>query len=288
MDSRYPDTIRQLVASFPQLSPELKKAARYLVDHPEEVGLNSLRKVAESAGVNPATLTRLTKKLGFIDYDTLRAPFCQRLRQLSPGFSSRLQEVQQRGAVDGPDLLNDVLASELANIESALSPENRSSMVAATDRLLNCERIFTLGLRGSYAPAFIFQYALQMFRENSELVETRAGIFGDRLRDIGPNDCLVTVAFPPYTVLTIDMIEYAAEAGAEVIAITDSVVSPAAMVAKHAICVGSDSPSFYHSFTGAIVAVQALITLLVSRSGGDAVTVIEEAERQLSRVSAYW
>jgi len=34
--------------------------------------------------------------------------------------------------------------------------------------------------------------------------------------------------------------------------------------------------------------VQALITLLVTKAGGDAVKIVEEAEKQLSRISAYW
>ena len=47
MDNRYPDTIRLLVDSYPKLTPELRKAARFMVEHPEEIGLNSMRSVAE-------------------------------------------------------------------------------------------------------------------------------------------------------------------------------------------------------------------------------------------------
>jgi hypothetical protein len=31
-----------------------------------------------------------------------------------------------------------------------------------------------------------------------------------------------------------------------------------------------------------------LITLLVAKSGGDSVKIVAEAEKQLSRISAYW
>jgi hypothetical protein len=34
--------------------------------------------------------------------------------------------------------------------------------------------------------------------------------------------------------------------------------------------------------------VQALIMLLVAKKGGDAVDIARQAERQLSKVSAYW
>ena len=88
--------------------------------------------------------------------------------------------------------------------------------------------------------------------------------------------------------MTIDAVGYAAEAGAKIIAVTDSDLSPIAQSAKHTIITYHRSPSFYQSFTGALAVSQALITLLVSKTGGDALKIVKEAENQLSRISAYW
>lgn len=99
---------------------------------------------------------------------------------------------------------------------------------------------------------------------------------------------LLVISFPPYTQLTIDVVEYAAESGVQIIAITDSVLSPAAHAAKHTIVTCNESCSFYHSFIGALAACQTLITLLVAKTGQDSVKIVKEAEKQLSRISAYW
>jgi hypothetical protein len=48
------------------------------------------------------------------------------------------------------------------------------------------------------------------------------------------------------------------------------------------------SASFDHSFTGALTVVQALIALHVDKAGGNPINIFAEAEKQLSRVSAYW
>jgi DNA-binding MurR/RpiR family transcriptional regulator len=61
-----------------------------------------------------------------------------------------------------------------------------------------------------------------------------------------------------------------------------------ASAARHTIITQNASPSFYHSLTGALSVCQALITLLVAKSGADAVKIVQEAETQLSRISAYW
>ena len=288
MDNRYPDTIRLLVDSYPKLTPQLQRAARFMVEHPEEIGLNSMRSVAREAGVKPATITRLTKTLGFHEYDALREPFRQRLRTRSPEFASKLQNVQKLGESDEDSLFADLRAQEISNIQHSLSDENYRIMDAAAQTMQDSRRVYVLGLRGAHAPAFLFHYAYQLFQDNSHLLDTRAGIFADQLRGIGPQDSLLVVSFPPYTQLTIDAVEYAVEAGARIVAVTDSIVSPAASAAVHTIVTKNESPSFYHSFTGALAVMQALITMLVTKAGGDAVKIVEEAEKQLSRVSAYW
>jgi len=288
MQSLYPDAVRLLVDSYSKLTPELRKAARYMVENPEEIGLNSMRVVAGKAGVKPATISRLSKTLGFAEYKELREPFRQRLRKSAPEFASRLQAIQRRGVDDGARLFAEFRAQEIDNIERTLSEANYSIMLDAARMMHDSRRVYVLGLRGAFAPAFLFHYAYQLFRDNSQLLDTRAGIFADQLRGIGEEDSLFVVSFSPYTQITIDAVEYVAESGAKIVALTDSVVSPAASAASHTIISKNRSASFYHSFSGALAATQALIALLVAQAGGDAVAIVEEAERQLSRISAYW
>jgi len=288
MDTRYPDTVKLLTRSFKDLTPELQKAAKFILENPEEVGLNSMRSVAKGAGVKPATVSRLSRTLGFEDYEAFREPFRQRLRMNKPKFASKMRDVQQRGTGDIDGLFHDLRAQEIANVENTLSEENYPALVGAAETLHQSRRVYVLGLRGAYAPAFLFHYAYQLFQENSFLVDTHAGIFADQLRGIGEQDGLLVISFPPYTQLTIDAVDYAADAGANIIAITDSVVSPAANAAGHTIVTKNQSASFYHSFTGALAVTQALLALVVARKGGDAIKIAQEAEKQLSKISAYW
>lgn len=288
MNLRYTDAVRLIVESFADLTPELQKAAKFVLENPEEVGLNSMRAVARKAGVKPATVSRLSKSLGFEGYDHFREPFRQRLRKIEPAFASRVADVQRRGAADNQGLYAELRDQEIRNIERTLSDENYNVIQDAAESMHQSRRVYVLGLRGAYAPAFLFYYAYQLFQENSHLVDTRAGIFADQLRGIGKQDSLLVVSFPPYTQLTIDAVTYADEAGAKIIAITDSMVSPAANPDGHTIITQNRSTSFYHSFTGALSVVEALLTLLVARKGGDAVKIAREAEKQLSKVSTYW
>jgi len=288
MQAPYPDTVRLLMDSYSTLTPELQKAARFMVENPDEIGLSSMRSVAAKAGVKPATISRLSKALGFTAYDELREPFRSRLRRNEPEFATRLQAIQRRGADDAGNLFAEFRALEIDNLERTLSDANFSIMSEAAKTMHGSRRVYVLGLRGAYAPAFLFHYAYQLFQDNSQFLDTTAGIFADQLRGISEEDSLFVVSFSPYTQMTIDAVEYAADAGARIVTLTDSIVSPAANKATHTIIVKNQSASFYHSFTSALSATQALTALLVAQAGGDAVDIIEKAERQLSRISAYW
>lgn len=288
MTASYTDTIRQIVEVFPELTPEQQKAARFFLENPEDVGLNSMRSVAREAGVRPATVSRLSKALGYENYKALREPFRQRLRTSEPRFASGVADLQARGKGGTDKLYASLRRQEINNIERSLSRANYPALLDAVATMNDSRRVYVLGLRGAYAPAFLFHYTYQLFQDNSFLVDAHAGIFADQMRGIGEDDCLLAISFPPYTQLTIDATHYAADAGARIIAVTDTIASPVAGAAGQTIIASNRSASFYHSFTGALAVIEALITLLVARKGGDAVAIAQEAERQLSRVSAFW
>jgi DNA-binding MurR/RpiR family transcriptional regulator len=41
---------------YPNLSPQLRRAAHYLIDRPDEIAFTSMRQLAERADVQPATM----------------------------------------------------------------------------------------------------------------------------------------------------------------------------------------------------------------------------------------
>lgn len=288
MEYTHSDIVRKLVDSFSRLPPQLQTAAQYFLKHPEDIGLNSMRAVARAAGVKPATVSRLSKVLGFSDYGQLREPFRQRLRKQEPGYATRLRAVQRRGIDNTQALFEDLRAQDIDNIQRTLADDKYPILLEAVETLRLSRRVYVLGLRGAYSTAFLFHYAYQLFRDNSQLLDTSAGIFADQLRGIDADDSMLVISFPPYTQLTIDAVGYAAEAGAKIVAITDSAISPAAQAATNTIITHHKSPSFYQSFTGSLAVSQALITLLVSKTGGDALKIVKRTEQQLSRISAYW
>ena len=78
-----PQSYRELetliTAEYATLSKRLQQTARFMLDHPQEVALATVAKIAEQADVTPSTLIRLANSLGFKGFSEMQQLFRSRL-----------------------------------------------------------------------------------------------------------------------------------------------------------------------------------------------------------------
>ena len=106
-------------------------------------------------------------------------------------------------------------------------------------------------------------------------------------RELTAQDCLLLTSFAPYSRESLDVLRAAQQAGATIVAITDSPVSPLAQAADCTLLFSIDSPSFFPSVVSGMGLAECLLAMLVARHGRDAVNKIENAERYLNNSGAY-
>jgi DNA-binding MurR/RpiR family transcriptional regulator len=279
----------RITERYEALSPQLRNAARYLLDHPDDVALRSMRDIAETAGLPAVTFVRLTRALGFRDYAELRQVFQNRLRRGPDGvgFSAKARDLQRRGGGDSAAtlLLKEVFGAEIDNIELTFEKNHPGTVERAVDLVEHADRVLLLGQRSCHAPAFFFHYVYRLFRANAVLVVPPAI---DALRGVGRRDLLLVISIAPYSAEAVETARYAREEGAQILAITDDALSPVARVADASLLVAAATPSFFHSMASTMALVQALLALLVARGGKDALAAIEASEQLLERFNAYW
>ncbi len=78
-----------LARHFVDLSPQLRLAARYVSDHPEDVAMQSLRQIARKSELSPPTYSRLARAIGFNNYENLRNNCRKELRQKQLSLADR-------------------------------------------------------------------------------------------------------------------------------------------------------------------------------------------------------
>jgi DNA-binding MurR/RpiR family transcriptional regulator len=278
----------RLKAGFENLSPQLKEAARWVMDHPDGVALLSTREQARRAGVTPATMTRLAQRLGLAGYDGVRELHADAVRQRPESYRGRAEELLARRESEGDAaLIQDIFASLTQHLQNLSSPAATKRFAAAADRIARADRVFCLGLRSSFSVAYIFHYIRSLFGSRSVLVDGSGGSDVDALRTIGRTDVLLAISVNRYVRRTIEATKYAKGRGARVIAVTDSELSPLVALADDVILVRTETPSFFHTMAPAFAAVECLAALVAARRGPEALAALEASERQLADFGVY-
>ncbi|HEX3710869.1 MAG TPA: MurR/RpiR family transcriptional regulator [Pseudolabrys sp.] len=278
----------RLKSGFETLPPQLKEAARWVIDHPNDVALLSLREQARRAGIAPATLTRLAQRLGLGGYDGVRKLYADAMRQRPESYRGRAEELLVRRNSEGDSaLVQDIFASLSQHLHNLSSPASVERFAAAADMIAGADHVFCLGLRSSYSVAYIFHYVRSLFGANSVLVDGSGGSGVDVLRTIGSGDVLLAISVKPYVKHTIDAAKFAKERGAQVVALTDSEISPLVALADEVILVRTDTPSFFHTMAPAFAVAECLAALIAARRGRETLKALEESERQLESFGTY-
>jgi DNA-binding MurR/RpiR family transcriptional regulator len=278
---------------YPRLSPQLRKAAHYLIDRPDEIAFTSMRQLADCAEVQPATMVRLAQALGFDGYDTLREPFRDALRRQPAGFGQRARKLLARTSRRRKDralaqLANEMVAADRDNLSLSLEAIGSDELADAANVLANARRIYVVGQRSLFPAAFYVHYACSMFRENMILMDGNGGTFADCLRGISSEDAMLVFSFEPYSRGAVEATEFAAARGAKVIAVTDGLVSPLSSLTRHMLLVDTDTPALFKSVVPVLSIAQVLVAQILAQGGQLALTSVAESEHQLETFGAYW
>jgi DNA-binding MurR/RpiR family transcriptional regulator len=283
-----PPLNKRLRASFEDFSPQLREAARWVIDHPTDVALLSTREQARRAGVTPATMTRLAQRLGLPGYDNVRKLYADAVRRRPDSYRGRAEELLHRRDHEGDAaLVQDIFASLTHHMQTLSSTAAIKRFTAAADLIARADHVFCLGLRSSFAVAYIFHYVRSLFGSSSVLVDGAGAGGVDMLRAITGDDVLLAISVKPYARQTIDAASYANRQGTRIVAVTDSELSPLVPLADMAILVHTETPSFFHTMTSAFAAVECLAALVAARRGPAALAALEASEKQLAAFNTY-
>lgn len=278
----------RLRAEFDALPPQLREAARWVIDHPDDVALLSTREQARRAGVTPATMTRLAQRVGLAGYDGVRKLHAEAVRQRPESYRGRAEELLVRRDREGDAaLVQDTFASLVQHLQNLSAPTAVERFTAAADIIAAADRVFCLGQRSSFAVAYIFHYVRSLFSANSVLLDGAGGTDIDALRAISAGDVLLAVSVNRYVRHTIDIAKFAQTRGARIVVVTDSEMSPLARLADASILVRTETPSFFHTMAPAFAAAECLAALVAARHGPAALEALEASERQLAAFGTY-
>lgn len=254
-----------------------------LVAQPEAVAFRTITELSDDFGVNPSTLTRLATRLGFSGFADFQAVFRDSLSRNSRHFYTQ----QAHRLMDRPlarettaemDVVVKLAQESINNVEGFLSQLEPDELRSAAQRLATARRVRVHGLRQIHSLASFLTYGLGMVRADVSLLDGPGLGVAEGLAQLEPDDVLVVASVAPYTRSVVEVAHAAAQAGIDVIALTDFRASPLVPPAHHAFFIPHDSSYISNSMGAYLVFCECLVNLVARELGDAALQALERRE----------
>ena len=278
----------QLAEQLLDLTPEARKAATYILENPLDVGVLTVREIADAANVNPNTVVRMARQVGFAGYDEFRAPFREAIRSGAAEFPDRvrwLQDVRKAGTMGA--LYADLVLSALQNIEQTFADIQIDQLIAAATSIWNSRNVFTLGVGINNYNARNFTYLASTGMVQFHAIPRSGSTPVDDLAWADNRDVLIAITCKPYRTEVVRAVEIAREQGLTIIGLSDSPASPIILKADQGFVVSTDTPQFFPSSVGIIAFLETLLSVVISVASDEIVDRVEKFHHRRHQLGLY-
>ena len=254
--------LKEIKERMPSFSKGQKLISVYILDNYDKAAYMTAAKLGAIVNVSESTVVRFAIELGFDGYPD----FQHCLQEIVRAKLTSFQRIEvTNNLIGNGDVLTKVLSADCDKIRHTLDEIDRDDFQAAIDKIVSAQRIYVMGARSSAYLAGFLAHSLGMIFDGVKLVEATSGseVF-EQIFNIGENDALIAISFPRYSKKIINAVDYAKHKGANVIAITDSDMSPIAPQASQRLLAKSDMASFVDSLVAPLSIINAMV-VAVSR-----------------------
>ena len=256
--------LRELIGrESERLTPRLRVAARYVLDHPNEVAFNPVATLARTSKVAAATFIRLAQSLGCEGYSDLQRLFREPLQHAGkPSFPERIRHFGGEQTLDNPDdpaqVLQAFSQANMVSLEHLRANAGSLPLQAAIDLIEQATLVHVVGLRRSYAVAAYLTYELNMVGSPTVQINGLGGSINEQASIAGADHLLIAVSFPPYAGDTLQVCRQLSQRGVKRLALTNSIFSPIAQGADLVLEVNDAELLGFRSLCAAISLAQTL------------------------------
>jgi DNA-binding MurR/RpiR family transcriptional regulator len=269
-----PESLRsEIVRRYESLSPRLQQVAKFMLENPSDVALQTLAVIADRSNVQPSTIVRFAKTFGYEGASDIQkllrdellnhapsANYSERIRQ----FSERSGSATTRGA---HDLMQEFADNNILALRHLKEVVREQDLERSLDLIEQAKSVYIVGMRRSFPVAAYLAYALRHVEKRAYLVDGVAGMLKEQATIVESGDLLIAVSFHPYASETAEVVAGARERDARVIAISDSRLSPIAREADICFEIKDAEVRQFRSLTASLCLAQTLAIAYAYRIG---------------------
>lgn len=279
------DIIALMRSRYDRMSKSHKRIATYIMDHYDQAVFMTAATLGKEVEASESTVVRFASGLGFDGYPEFQ-------RALEAWVKNEWNGVAKVGMKYGrssqSEILTDVLNADIQKIADTLQNVDVDAFELAVDTILNAKHVYIVGLRSCQPLADFLSFYLSMIRGDIINVRTTSmtELFEQMIR-LDPEDAVIGISFPRYSMRTLKAMEFANDRNAKVIAITDSVHSPMNLYSSCNLCARSDMVSIVDSLVAPLSLINALVVAMCLREPEQVTSNLKELEKAWGNYQVY-
>ena len=256
------DILSVLEEKEPTFSKGQRRISRYISESYDKAAFMTASRLGNTVGVSESTVVRFAVELGYNGYPEMQ-------KAMQEMVMTRLTSVQRieiaNDRIGNQDVLAKVLQSDADKIRQTAETISREHFQRAVEAILKARKIYILGVR-SVAPLanFLGYYMNYMFDNVQVVTASGAGELFESLVNVSAEDVVLAFSFPRYSSVTVKAAQFCRNAGATVIAITNTNLSPLGQQSEMVLVAKSDMVSLVDSLAAPLSVVNALLVALAS------------------------
>lgn len=263
--------------NYPSLSGQLQKIARFVLEYPDELALETVASIARRAQVQPSSMVRFAQALGYDGFSDMQQVFRSLLVVRSSNYRDRIETLRRQsegGAADSAAVLADSVDESIHALQLLGEHTVPEDLDRAIELLTQARDIYVMAERRAFPVAFYLAYAIGRLEQTVHLLDGLGGMLRQQTRNIRLQDAVIVVSFPPYSPTVVDLLSEQHRRGVATVAITDSPISPIALEATVAFGIKQQEEQAFRSLVAPMCLAQSLVVgmghrLVASNHTGD-------------------
>ncbi|HRP72761.1 MAG TPA: MurR/RpiR family transcriptional regulator [Luteimonas sp.] len=254
-----------ILARYDGLSKRLKQVARYILDEPNAVALETLAVLSERCGVQPSAIVRFAKSFGFDGATQMQRLFRDGLlsANASLGYGERVREFSKASdgkRFDDPSqVLAEFVEGNVLALQHLGEVIDKRQLNEAVKLIAQADTVFVAGFRRSFPVAAYLAYSLHQVDKKTVFIDSVGGMTQQQIHGITRNDLLLVVSYQPYAEEAVHLIDVAVDNHCKVLSISDSPVSPVAKPATLVLQVKEAEIRKFRSLSTSMCLAQTLV-----------------------------
>lgn len=260
-----------------EMSKGQKRIADYILKNYEKAAFLTAMELGNEVDVSESTVVRFASQIGMNGYPE----FQKKLAGMVQDKIHSIERIEIAGGNMSQEMvLDNVMNADAEKIRLSLDGIDRNAFQIAIDDILNARHVYVIGIRTCAPLASFFSYYLRLIRQNvTEINSTNTSEIFEQMLHVGPEDVVIGISFPRYSMRTLKAMEFANNRNAHMIAITDSKHSPMNMYSSCNLFARSDMASIVDSLVAPMSVINALIVALCLKSNERVIGNLEMLEQ---------